>query len=265
MAGEFDTYTVRANRVMELAHEEARSFNHDYIGTEHILLALVLETDGIAAKALARLDVDEAQLRELMDSLIGRGTTQVSGEPGLTPRAKRALDLARDEARELSHRYIGTEHLLLGLIREEHGVAAGILASSGVTLAQARDQIVSLLREAGQRNSMRDKVETAIGRIRGRRPATDAAEVKGNVITCRVTDQDVAAIDALVESGIRTTRSDAAAWLISAGIEVRRDVFDKVFATIDQIRQLRAEAQAIAQQSGRGAPSLPSAEQAVEG
>jgi len=265
MAGEFGTYTVRANRAMELAHEEARGFNHNYIGTEHILLALVRETDGVAAKALARLSVDEAQLRELMESLIGRGTTSASGAPGLTPRATRALDLARDEARDLSHHYIGTEHLLLGLIREEHGVAAGILASSGVTLAQARDQIALLLLESGHRNSMREKVETAIGRIRGRRAATDPAEVKGNVITCRVTDQDVAAIDALVESGIRTTRSDAAAWLISAGIEARRDVFDKVFATLDQIRQLRAEAQAIAQQVDTGATSRASDGQAGEG
>lgn len=150
------------------------------------------------------------------------------------------------------------------MIREEHGVAAGILASCGVTLAQARDQIALLLLESGHRNSMRDKVETAIGRIRGRRAATDPAEAKGNVITCRVTEKDVAAIDALVESGIRTTRSDAA-WLISAGIEARRDVFDKVFATLDQIRQLRAEAQAIAQQVDTGATSRASDGQAGDG
>ncbi len=259
-----DTYTVRANRVMELAHEEARGFNHDYLGTEHILLALVRETDGLAAKALARLDVEEAQLRELMESIIGRGTTPVSGDPGLTPRAKRALDLAVDEARELRHHYIGTEHLLLGLIREEHGVAAGVLASCGVTLAQARDQIALLLLELGQGNSMRDKVESAIGRIRGRKASADPAEVKGNVVTCRVTEKDVVAIDALVESGIRATRSDAAAWLISAGIEARRDVFDKVFATLDQIRQLRAEAQAIAQQADAGTAVVMNQEKQVE-
>jgi ATP-dependent Clp protease ATP-binding subunit ClpA len=251
-----DTYTVRANRVMDLAREEARGFNHDYIGTEHILLALVREQDGVAAKALAQLNVDEAQTRELLESIIGRGTTPVGGEPVLTPRAKRALDLALDEARELRHHYIGTEHLLLGLIREEHGVAAGVLASCGVTLAQAREQIALLLLESGQRNSMRNKVESAIGRIRGRKAATDPAEVKGNVVTCRVTEKDVVAIDALVESGIRATRSDAAAWLISAGIEARRDVFDKVFATLDQIRQLRAEAQALAQQVDAGATAV---------
>jgi ATP-dependent Clp protease ATP-binding subunit ClpA len=253
MAGPYDKFTVRANRVMDMALEEARGFNHDYIGTEHILLGLARETEGIAAKALAKLEVDEAQLREVLESIIGPGVGTVSDDPGLTIRAKRALDLALDEARELGHHYVGTEHLLIGLIREEHGVAAGILSSVGVTLNLARAQIEALLLESGRRGTMREAVENAIGRIRGRKAATAPNEVKGNVITCRITDQDLAAIDALVESGIRTTRSDAAAWLISAGVEARRDVLDKVFATIEGIRQLRAEARAIAEQAGMGA------------
>lgn len=256
MAGAYDKFSVRANRVMDMALEEAHGFNHDYIGTEHILLGVVRETEGIAARALLALGVDEPQLREVLVSIIGPGVGTVEREPGLTPRAKRALDLTYDEARELGHHFVGTEHLLIGLIREEHGVAAGILSSVGVTLAAARDQIATLQLEAGRRGTMREAVETAIGRIRRPKAATDPAEVKGNVITCRITDQDLAAIDALVESGIRTTRSDAAAWLISAGVEARRDVFDKVFATIAQIRQLRAEAQALAQQAGMGAVAV---------
>jgi ATP-dependent Clp protease ATP-binding subunit ClpA len=259
MAGPFDKFTVRAKRVMQLAQEEARGFNHNYIGTEHILLGLVAEGEGIGARILVNLGVQPSEVREAIVFTIGRGEGEAEkGELSLVPRAKRVLELALDEARELGHHYIGTEHLLLGLVREGEGVGVGILAGLGVTRAQVGDQLSTLLEtESRSSGTMREKVEMAVGRLRGRRSSSGPAEVKGNVITCRVTDQDLAVIDALVETGIRTTRSDAASWLISAGVEARRDVLDKVFATIEGIRQLRAEARAIAEQAGMGAAPAP--------
>jgi ATP-dependent Clp protease ATP-binding subunit ClpA len=261
MAGAFDKFTVRAKRVMQLAQEEARGFNHTYIGTEHILLGLVAEGEGVGARILVNLGIQPAEVREAIVFAVGRGEGEVGkDELPLVPRAKRVLQLALEEARELGHHYIGTEHLLLGLVREGEGVGAGILAGLGVTRAQVADLLSTLLEDSRPAGTVREKVEMAVGRLRGRRAAADPAETKGNVITCRITDQDLAVIDALVETGIRTTRSDAAAWLISAGIESRRDVLDKVFATIEGIRKLRAEAQAIAEQAGIGA-----APAAVEG
>lgn len=257
MADTFDTFTERAKRVMALTQEEARGFRHNYIGTEHLVLALARETEGLAAQILGKLGVDETQLRDVLTAILAHGEGMASAEPGLTPRAKRALVLACDEARELGHRAVDTEHLLLGLIREEHGVAAGVLASLGVTLAQVRDQLPPRPYQlAWLRESMREIVETAIGRTRGRRGG-DPSETKGNVITCRITDRDLAALDALVESGLRATRSDAAAWLIGAGVEAHRELFDRAFATIAQIRQLRAEAQAILRPVGEGETSSP--------
>jgi ATP-dependent Clp protease ATP-binding subunit ClpA len=266
VAGQYDKFTDRARRVMELAQVEARGFHHTYIGTEHILLGLITETEGIGARVLTQLGIQPIEVREAIEFTIGRGEGQPGeGEIAPTPRAQRVLDLALEEARELRHHYVGTEHLLLGLLREGEGVGAGILAGLGVTLAQVRNQLDPIF-ATERRGAVREAVEVAVGRMRGRRSAADPSETKGNVITCRITDQDLAAIDALVESGIRTTRSDAAAWLISAGIEARRDVFDRVFATIDQIRRLRAEAQAIAQQAGMGpVPATASEEKEEEG
>ena len=117
-----------------MAQEEAQRFNHNYIGTEHILLGLVRETDGVAAKVLANLSVELNKVRSAVEFIIGRGERSGPGEIGLTPRAKKVIELAVDEARRLNHHYIGTEHLLIGLMREGEGVAAGVLESLGVNL-----------------------------------------------------------------------------------------------------------------------------------
>src|SRR5215213_7403388 len=117
MADRFDKFTERARRVLTLAQEEAQRFNHNYIGTEHLLLGLVREGDGVAAKVLANLGVQLPKVRSAVEFIIGRGETMVMGEIGLTPRAKKVIELAVDEARRLNHHYIGTEHLLLGLVR----------------------------------------------------------------------------------------------------------------------------------------------------
>lgn len=131
--------------MLTLAQEEAQRFNHNYIGTEHLLLGLVREGEGVAAKVLSNLGVELTKVRTAIEFIIGHGERQVVGEIGLTPRAKRVIELAVDEARRLDHHYIGTEHLLLGLIREGEGIAAGVLESLGVSLEEARSEVTKVL------------------------------------------------------------------------------------------------------------------------
>ena len=141
----FNKFTERAKRVIHFAQEEAQRFQHNYIGTEHLLLGLVREGEGVAAKVLKSFDVDLKQVRKAVEQVIGRGDRPVSGEFGLTPRAKKVIELAVDEAHSLNHHYIGTEHLLLGLLREGQGIGAGVLESFGISLQQARERTLQIL------------------------------------------------------------------------------------------------------------------------
>src|SRR5437660_3804714 len=143
--GSFDKFTERARKVMQLAQEEAQRLHHNYIGTEHLLLGLLREGDGVAGKVLTRLGVDLEQARQAVEGIVGRGDHLVSGEIGLTPRAKRVVELAVDEARRLHHHYLGTEHLLLGLLREGEGVGAGVLESFGLSLQEVRANILEVI------------------------------------------------------------------------------------------------------------------------
>jgi ATP-dependent Clp protease ATP-binding subunit ClpC len=143
----FDKFTERARKVLSLAQEEAQRFQHNYIGTEHLLLGLVREEEGVAARVLSNLGVDLEKVRKAVEDIIGRGDRIVRGEIGLTPRAKKVIELAVDEARRLHHHYIGTEHLLLGLVREGEGIAAGVLESLGVNLEKVRTQTIQVLHE----------------------------------------------------------------------------------------------------------------------
>ena len=146
MASRFEKFSERARRVLSLAQEEAIRFNHNYIGTEHILLGLVRENEGVAARVLANMNVDLQKVRSAVEFIIGRGENKVSGDNiGLTPRAKKVIELAVDEARRMNHHYIGTEHLLVGLMREGEGVAAGVLESLGVSLEKARTEAQRIL------------------------------------------------------------------------------------------------------------------------
>lgn len=147
--GRFDKFTERARRVLSLAQEESQRFQHNYIGTEHLLLGLVREGDGVAAIVLSNLGVKLDEVRKAVEFIIGRGDRIVLGEVGLTPRAKKVIELAVDEARRLNHHYIGTEHLLLGLVREGEGIAAGVLESLGVKLDAVRRETLKVL---GQHN-----------------------------------------------------------------------------------------------------------------
>ena len=152
MASRFEKFSERARRVLSLAQEEAQRFNHNYIGTEHILLGLVRETDGVAAKVLANLAVELSKVRSAVEFIIGRGERATPGEIGLTPRAKKVIELAVDEARRLNHHYIGTEHLLIGLMREGEGVAAGVLESLGVNLDKVRGETTRILTQTVQQS-----------------------------------------------------------------------------------------------------------------
>ncbi len=145
MASRFDKFSERARRVLSLAQEEAQRLNHNYIGTEHILLGLVKEEEGVAARVLINMGASLPKMRSAVEYVIGPGEKVTSAGTGLTTRAKRVIELAIDEARQMGHNYIGTEHLLLGLLREADGVAAGVLDSFSVTLEKARAEITRFL------------------------------------------------------------------------------------------------------------------------
>jgi ATP-dependent Clp protease ATP-binding subunit ClpC len=153
MAEKFDKFTDRARKVLTLAQEEAQRFNHNYIGTEHLLLGLVREGDGVAAKVLANMGVQLPKVRSAVEFIIGRGDSMIMGEIGLTPRAKKVIELSVDEARRLNHHYIGTEHLLLGLVREGEGIAAGVLESLGVNLEKVRAQVMQVVSQSASQQS----------------------------------------------------------------------------------------------------------------
>src|ERR1700674_281052 len=143
--GVFERFTDRARRVLVLAQEEARLLNHSFIGTEHILLGLIHEGEGVAAKALESLGVSLEAVREKVEETIGLAGTAPTGSPPFTPRAKKVLELSLREALQLGHSYIGTEHILLGLVREGEGVAATVLVSLGADLGLVRQKVIQLM------------------------------------------------------------------------------------------------------------------------
>ncbi|PZS19994.1 MAG: NDP-hexose 4-ketoreductase, partial [Acidimicrobiales bacterium] len=141
----FERFTDRARRVLVLAQEEARLLNHNFIGTEHILLGLIHEGEGVAANALKALGISLEGVREKVEETIGPAGSTPTGSPPFTPRAKKVLELSLREALQLGHNYIGTEHMLLGLVREGEGVAAQVLVNLGADLSRVRQQVIQLL------------------------------------------------------------------------------------------------------------------------
>ena len=160
----FERFTDRARRVVVLAQEEARLLNHNYIGTEHILLGLLNEGEGIAAQALESLDIDLASVRDEVVKIIGQGQQSPSGHIPFTPRAKKVLELSLREALQLGHNYIGTEHILLGLIREGEGVAAQVLQQLGAELQKVRQTVIQLLSGPGGSEEQQPKTAGSGGR-----------------------------------------------------------------------------------------------------
>jgi ATP-dependent Clp protease ATP-binding subunit ClpC len=166
----FERFSDRARRVTDLAQEEARMLNHNYIGTEHLLLGLIHEGEGVAAQALESLGISLQAVRQQVEEIIGLGQQAPSGRIPFTPRAKKVLELARREAFQLGHHYIGTEHILLGLIREGEGVAAQVLADLGADLNRVRQQVIQLLQGS------QGKDEPASGRAVRRRGKAGARQ-----------------------------------------------------------------------------------------
>jgi ATP-dependent Clp protease ATP-binding subunit ClpA len=154
----FERFTDRARRVVVLAQEEARLLNHNYIGTEHILLGLIHEGEGVAAKALEGLGISLEAVRAQVEEIIGQGQSAPTGHIPFTPRAKKVLELSLREALQLGHNYIGTEHILLGVIREGEGVAAQALAAVGVDHAEVREEVVWLLTGEGEQAAPRTRL-----------------------------------------------------------------------------------------------------------
>jgi ATP-dependent Clp protease ATP-binding subunit ClpC len=141
----FERFTDPAKRTIALAQEEARMLNHNYIGTEHILLGLIHEDEGVAAKALESLNISLEAVRQQVEEIIGQGQAAPTGHIPFTPRAKKVLELSLREALQLGHNYIGTEHILLGLIREGEGVAAEVLQKLGANLDRVRNRVVRII------------------------------------------------------------------------------------------------------------------------
>jgi ATP-dependent Clp protease ATP-binding subunit ClpC len=162
MADKFDRFTKRARRVLTLAQEEAQRLNHNYIGTEHLLLGLVREENGVAVRVLRDLGVDPKQVRERVERTVGRGQRAMYGKLSLTPRTKRVIELAVDEARRLGHHYIGTEHLLLGLVRAGEGVAVDVLKQLGVGLDKVRSQTARVMMETSAQGPGRESKGTPL-------------------------------------------------------------------------------------------------------
>jgi ATP-dependent Clp protease ATP-binding subunit ClpC len=149
----FEKFTDRGRRVVVYAQDEARALDRNYIGTEHILLGLVREGEGVAVKALESLGISLETVRQRVEEIAGRGQHAPSGHIPFTPPAKKVLELSLRESQHLGHHYIGTEHILLGLIRQGDGVAAQVLAEVGADLDRVREQVVQLLAEYQRRKS----------------------------------------------------------------------------------------------------------------
>jgi ATP-dependent Clp protease ATP-binding subunit ClpA len=164
----FERFTDRARRVIVLAQEEARLLNHDYIGTEHLLLGLIHEGEGVAALALESLGIRLEAVRSQVEEIIGQGQSAPTGHIPFTPRAKKVLELSLRESQQLGHNYIGTEHILLGLVREGEGVAAQVLVKLGADLPRVRQQVIQLLSgyAGGKEAGVKEAAEQAGARTR---------------------------------------------------------------------------------------------------
>jgi ATP-dependent Clp protease ATP-binding subunit ClpC len=189
----FERFTDRARRVVVLAQEEARLLDHSHIGTEHVLLGLLHEREGVAARVLVSLGLDLGRTRDLVEELVGRGTSTPGGHIPFTPRSKKALELSLREALTLGHNYIGTEHLLLGLIREGDGVGCQALRAFGLELPVVRQAVVDTLGGLVDLGTVDLAGETAAG---------DVAVARDGMLRRMLADEDSYLTRALREHGV---------------------------------------------------------------
>jgi hypothetical protein len=226
----FERFTDRARRVVVLAQEEARMLDHNYIGTEHLLLGLIHEGDGVAAKALEAMGISLDAVRQQVEEIIGRGQEAPSGHIPFTPRAKRVLELSLRESGQLGHNYIGTEHILLGLVREGEGVAAQVLVKLGAELNRVRQMVIQLLDGRGAEarptpRSMRGGViEDVLARLDsmdGRLTAIERWVGMGPDV--RDLDQEIAQLRRDKEAAIESQDFEAAAGIRDAEVRLLAD------------------------------------------
>ena len=257
----FERFTDRARRVVVLAAEEARMLNHNYIGTEHILLGLIHEGEGVAARALQALGISLEAVRQQVEEIIGQGQEAPSGHIPFTPRAKKVLELSLREALQLGHDYIGTEHILLGLIREGDGVAAQVLVKLGADLNRVRQQVIQLLhgyqsQEAG----------TAAAGAAGAEPQTAPASraERRQLAELRRRIESIDSRLSAVERRVRTgpDMSDLDLQIAQAGRDKRTAIDAQDFETAavlrDRERELLAEKAAGQEEWAAAHPDLPS-------
>jgi ATP-dependent Clp protease ATP-binding subunit ClpC len=247
----FERFTDRARRVVVLAQEEARMLNHNYIGTEHILLGLIHEGEGVAAKALESLGISLEAVRQQVEEIIGQGQEAPSGHIPFTPRAKKVLELSLRESRQLGHDYIGTEHILLGLIREGEGVAAQVLVKLGADLNRVRQRVIELLHS--RRGEADPPASAASPRQRGLPPDIIAARL--HAIGARLsaveqrtgTGPDTGELDQQIEQVLRDRHA-----------AVDAQDYERAASLRDREKDLLAQQASRQQQWAAAHPDLPS-------
>ena len=241
----FERFTDRARRVVVMAQEEARLLNHNYIGTEHILLGLIREGDGVAATALESLGISLDEVRQQVEEIIGRGEQAPSGHMPFTPRAKEVLELSLRESMQLGHDYISTEHILLGLIHERGGVAAQVLVTLGAGLNEVREQVIRLI-SGDQPQS-------------GRRAPREGAPVSDVRAPLSVVQGRLAALEQRVGTGPDTSDLDEQIKRVrrerSAAAEAQDD--ERAASLRDREKELLASRAARQEQWAAGHPALP--------
>jgi ATP-dependent Clp protease ATP-binding subunit ClpA len=248
----FERFTDRARKVVVLAQEEARILNHNYIGTEHILLGLIHEGQGVAAKALEAMGISLEAVRQQVEEMIGQGEQAPSGHIPFTPRAKKVLELSLREALQLGHDYIGTEHILLGLIREGEGVAAQVLVRLGADLNRVREQVIQLL------HGYQSATKAARAAAAPAPPASLEQQVARLVSRIKGIESRLSAIELRLGDGPDLTRlddriADTAAEKRSA---VGAERYEQAAALRDTERQLQAERDVLMSDWARTHPSL---------
>lgn len=236
----FQRFTAQARAVVTSAQSEAERFGHNYLGTEHLLLGLFAVEQGVISNVLANVDLTHELVRARLAQLIGYGNGTEPCRLRVTPRAKQVFERATDEAQRLNQRYVAPEHLLLALSGAKDGIAASILNEQGVTLDRVRAEVISVLSSTGP-------VETEPGDERA----------GSTVVMCRLDDRALGALDTLIEAGICTTRSDAASWLIQAGIESNTSLFEAIYETVVEIHRLRQVAQTLVDDATGYRPNRP--------
>ncbi len=240
----FERFTDRARRVVVLAQEEARMLNHNYIGTEHILLGLIHEGEGLAAKALESLGISLDAVRQQVEEIIGQGQQAPSGHIPFTPRVKKVLELTQQAALQLGHSYIGTEHILLGLIREGDGVAAQVLIRLGADLNRVRQQVIALLYQSKELARRRAEEGAPLPEVQAR---LDAVEDWLAAVDQRVgTGPDTSDLDEQIDR-VRRERLAAA----------NAEEYEQAAALRNREKELLAAKAARREEWAAGHPALP--------